>query len=187
MTIDKRTTMTELELDLFGQPRKIYTFPLSAIKPSAREGAQLRLRVNTVAENQAALRAATKYQEKHPEECRKDPDYFHYTRAAFALHTATRHIIHDDLPAFQDGEFMLDQMTPNMMSDLLQLYNECSRSETKTYIKEPFTKEQEDAIVQMCQETSETDTPNILLASLPSEMLAELVIRLSNRLKDPAV
>lgn len=115
---------------------------------------------------------------KKAESLRSDVDFCNGKKAVMLIHGAIRDAADpDSIAAFPTPEWMEEQLTPDQITVLLNLYNREVAKAAPSAIK--FEADQVETIMSVCGSTYETDIPERALLHYSRDQLVELFIQAS--------
>jgi hypothetical protein len=187
MNIDNETElplsdlMRALETAMRERPVKTIPVDQSLINWAEKPIGLISFRVVTVHEQNESLKASEDYLRENLKDQPRlldDPDYVNNIRSAHILWRACRDGVDPSMPAFRSPRWMLRTFSAQLISKLIGYYNECLRA------SEPLSNwfqddEKLETLIAFCFDNYSNDEPNVSLAYLSKEQLAEVVIRLS--------
>ncbi len=165
--------------------RKTVDYPLAGFLGLAdRPIDKVKVRVATRWETDAAVIAAHRYVSTHTKgipEAASDGDVLYDNKTLELLHVAFRDFANpNSYSAFPSPGWMREHLTTHEIAVLLNLYND---TVNKTQpVETSLDDDRLEAIVSLCVALANTDTPNLGLATLSREQLAETVVRLAMKL-----
>ncbi len=159
------------------------------IGPGGTPIGKIKIRVVTKGESDKAVLAARKYVEEAArtegvdgKEALADRDLLVDAKTAHVLHAACRDAKDPKYPAFLGPKWMMDHVSTDEISVLLNHYNEVLR--VSGPLETDFSDEKVEALADSLAKYSDTDGPNVYLIRYTRDQLGELLIRVALKLRE---